>query len=145
MFQFYFLQFTADLIHFIYQSVSFIFILFGCTHITWSFNLIASFTFQSIPSLEINDLQVSLDKFLILYIHYLQAELRWFYALSLHIKPEIQHGAGRNVLVCSTADIYISIYSNQAYVGKQKNIYTSENQGKSRTTSSFLIWRQCIS
>ena len=39
---------------------------FGCIHITWSFNHIVSFTFQPIPSLEINDLRVSLDKFLIL-------------------------------------------------------------------------------
>ena len=36
-----------------------------CTHVIWLFNFIASFTFQPIPSLEINDLQVSLDKFLI--------------------------------------------------------------------------------
>ena len=48
------------------QSISFMFTLFGCIHITWSFNLIVSFTFQPIPSLEINDLRVSLDKFLIL-------------------------------------------------------------------------------
>ena len=48
------------------QSILFIFILLGCIHITWSFNHIVSFTFQPIPSLEINDLQVSLDKFLIL-------------------------------------------------------------------------------
>ena len=39
------------------QSISIIFTLSGCTHITWSFNLIVSFTFQSIPSLEINDLE----------------------------------------------------------------------------------------
>ena len=45
------------------QSISFMFTLFGCIHITWSFNLIVSFTFQPIPSLEINDLWVSLDKF----------------------------------------------------------------------------------
>ena len=54
------------------QSISFMFTLFGCIHITWSFNLIVSFTFQPIPSLEINNLQVSLDKFLILDIHYLK-------------------------------------------------------------------------
>ena len=46
--------------------VSFIFTLIGCIHITWSFNHIISLTFQPIPSLEINDLRVSLDKFLIL-------------------------------------------------------------------------------
>ena len=45
------------------QSISIIFTFFGCIHITWSFNLIISFTFQPIPSLEINDLWVSLDKF----------------------------------------------------------------------------------
>ena len=45
------------------QSISFMFLLFGCNHITWSF--IVSFTFQPILSLEINDLQVSLDEFLI--------------------------------------------------------------------------------
>ena len=33
---------------------------------TWSFNLIVNFTVQPISSLEINDLGVSLDKFLIL-------------------------------------------------------------------------------
>ena len=54
------------------KSTLFIFILFGCIHITWSSNLIVSFTFQSILSLEINDLQVSLDKCLILDIHYLK-------------------------------------------------------------------------
>ena len=48
------------------QSISFMFTLFGCIHITWSFNLIVSFTFQPIPSLEINDLRVRLDKFLII-------------------------------------------------------------------------------
>ena len=60
------------------QSTSFIFTLFGCIHMTWSFNL--SFTFQPIPSLEINDLRVSLDKFLIIDRYsLLEAELRWFY------------------------------------------------------------------
>ena len=50
------------------QSIPFSFTLFGCTHITWSFSqsLTVSFTFQPILSLEINDLRVSLDKFLIL-------------------------------------------------------------------------------
>ena len=75
------------------RAISFIFTLFGCIHITWSFNLIVSFTFQPIPSLEINDLRVSLDKFLILHRYsLLEAELRWiYYSLSLHIKQEIQH------------------------------------------------------
>ena len=103
------------------QSISFIFTLFGCIHITWSFNLIVSFTFQPIPSLEINDLRVSLDKFLILDRYsLLEAELQWFYySLSLYIKQEIQHGVRRNVLVCSAADVYLLIYSTQAYVGKR--------------------------
>ena len=45
------------------QSISFMFTLFGCIHIAWSFNLIVSFTFQPIPSLEINNLRVSLYSF----------------------------------------------------------------------------------
>ena len=48
------------------QSISFIFTLVACTHITWSFNLIVTFTFQPISSPGINNLQVSLCKFLIL-------------------------------------------------------------------------------
>ena len=65
---------------------------FGCIHITWSFNHIVSFTFQPIPSLEINDLRVSSDKFLILDRYsLLEVELRWFYySLPLYIKQEIQ-------------------------------------------------------
>ena len=65
---------------------------FGCIHITWSFSHIVSFTFQPIPSLEINDLRVSSDKFLILDRYsLLEAELRWFYySLPLYIKQEIQ-------------------------------------------------------
>ena len=68
------------------------FTLFGCIHITWSFNLIVSFTFQPIPFLEINDLQVSLDKFLILDRYSLLEADLWcfYYSLSLHIKQEIQ-------------------------------------------------------
>ena len=75
------------------QSISLVFTLFGCIHITWSFNLTVSFTFQPIPSLEINDLRVSLDKFLISDRYsLLEAELRWFYySLSPYIKQEIQH------------------------------------------------------
>ena len=51
-----------------------------------------SFTFQPIPSLEINDLPMSLDKFLILDKHsLLETGLRWFYySLSLCFKQEIQ-------------------------------------------------------
>ena len=96
------------------------FTLFGCIHITWSFNLIVSFTFQPIPSLEINDLRVSLDKFLILDRYSLLEADLWcfYYSLSLHIKQEIQHGVRRNILVCSANDVYLLIYSTQAYVGK---------------------------
>ena len=59
--------------------------LFGCIHITWSFNLMVNFTFQPIPSLEINNLPMSLDKFLILDKYsLLETGLRWFYySLSL--------------------------------------------------------------
>ena len=101
------------------QSISLVFTLFGCIHITWSFNLTVSFTFQPIPSLEINDLRVSLDKFLISDRYsLLEAELRWFYyTLCPYIKQEIQHGVRRNILVCSATDVYLSIYSTQAYVG----------------------------
>ena len=103
------------------QSISFMFTLFGCIHITWSFNLIVSFTFQPIPSLEINDLRVSLDKFLILDRYsLLEADLRCFYySLSLYIKQEIQHGVRRNILVCSATNVYLLIYSTQAYIGKR--------------------------
>ena len=75
------------------QSISFMFTSFGCIHIIWSFNLIVSFTFQPIPSLEINDQRVSLDKFSILDRYsLLEADLRFFYcSLSLYIKQEIQH------------------------------------------------------
>ena len=97
------------------------FTLFGCIHVLWSFNLIFSFTFQPIPSLEINDLRVSLDKFSILDRYsLLEADLRCFYySLSLYIKQEIQHGVRRNVLVRSATDVYLLIYSTQAYVGKR--------------------------
>ena len=68
------------------QSISFMFTLFGCIHITWSFNLIVSFTFQPIPSLEINNLRVSLDKFLILDRYsLLEAGLRCFFTPCLFI------------------------------------------------------------
>ena len=75
------------------SSIVFIFALFGCTHITWSINLIVSFTFQPIPSLEINDLWVSLGKCLILDRYsLLEAELQWFYySFSLYIKQEMQY------------------------------------------------------
>ena len=91
MLHFYFLSPQSHSFH-LPQSISFMFTRFGCIHITWSFNHIVSFTFQPIPSLEINDLRVSLDKFLILDRYsLLEAELRWFYySLSLYIKQEIQ-------------------------------------------------------
>ena len=61
--------------------------------IAWSLNLIVSFPFQPIQSLEINNLRVSLDKFLILDRYsLLEADLPWFYySLSLYIKQETQH------------------------------------------------------
>ena len=70
------------------QSISFIFALFGCIHITWSFNHIVSFTFQLISSLGISDPWVSLNKFFILDRYsLLEAELWWFYySLSLCIE-----------------------------------------------------------
>ena len=74
------------------QSISFMFTSFGLTHIISSFNLIVSFTFQPIPSLEINDLRVSLDKFLISDRYsLLETDLRClYYSLPLYIKREIQ-------------------------------------------------------
>ena len=74
------------------QSISLIFALFGCIHITWSFNHIISFTFRPIPSLGISDLRVSLDKFLILDRYsLLEAELRvFYYSLYLYIGQGIQ-------------------------------------------------------
>ena len=62
---------------------------------------------------------MSLDKALILDRYsLLEAELGWFYySLSLYVKQEIQHGVRRNVLVSSPANIYLLIYSTQAYVG----------------------------
>ena len=91
MLHFYFLSPQSHSFH-LPQSISFMFTQFGCIHITWSFNHIVSFTFQPIPSLEINDLRVSSDKFLILDRYsLLEAELRWFYySLPLYIKQEIQ-------------------------------------------------------
>ena len=75
------------------QFILFMFTLYGCIHFTCSFNLIVSFTFHRIPSLEINDLQVSLDKFLILGRYSLREADRCFYcSFSLYIKQEIQRG-----------------------------------------------------
>ena len=74
MFHFYFLQSTFHFIHFISDSLSHSHLpsFFGCTHITWSFNLTFSFTSHPISSREISHRRVSLDKFLILDIHYLK-------------------------------------------------------------------------
>ena len=74
------------------QSISFIFALFGCIHIAWSFNHIVSFTFQLISSPGIGNLRVSLDKFFMLDRYsLLEAELRWFcYSLFLCMGREIQ-------------------------------------------------------
>ena len=67
LFMFHFSSFSPQSISFISSTISFIFSLFGCTHnITLSFNLTVNFTFQSIKSLEINNLRVSLDKTLTL-------------------------------------------------------------------------------
>ena len=75
------------------QFILFMFTLYGCIHFTCSFNLIVSFTFHRIPSLEINDLQESLDKFLILGRYSLREADRCFYcSFSLYIKQEIQRG-----------------------------------------------------
>ena len=83
---FIFISFSPQSISFyLPQSISFIFTLFGCIHITWSFNLIVSFTFQPIPSLEINNLQVYLDIFLVLNIHYLKLSSGGFTTLVLII------------------------------------------------------------
>ena len=67
MFQFYSLQSTVHLIHFNYHSPSrsnlpylAVFVLHGQS------TILSVFFFQPILSLEINDLRVSLDKFLIL-------------------------------------------------------------------------------
>ena len=74
------------------QSISFKFTLFGCIRIAWSINHIVSFFSKPILSLEINDLRVSLDKFLILDRYsLLEAELRGFYySLYLYIGQGIQ-------------------------------------------------------
>ena len=50
------------------------------------------FHFQSILSFEINDLRVSVDRFLILDSYsLLEAKLRWlYYSLSIYIKQEMQ-------------------------------------------------------
>ena len=95
------------------QFISFIFTLFGCIHITWPFNLMVSSTFQPIPSLEINNLQVSLDKFLILDIYYLKLSSSGFTTPCLFIlnKKYI-------IFVYSAAKVYLLIYLIQPYVGK---------------------------
>ena len=87
------------------------------------YNVVSEVGFEPTPTYVdlINDLRVSLDNFLILDRYsILEADLRCFCcSLSLYIKQEIQHGIKRNVLVCSATDVYLSIYSTQAYVGKR--------------------------
>ena len=91
---FHFISFSPQSISFISSTIVHLVHIYlsWLHHITWSFNLIVSFTFQPIPSLEINDLRVSLDKFLILDRYsLLEAELWWFYySLSLYFKHEIK-------------------------------------------------------
>ena len=72
-----------------------------------------SSTFQPIPSLEINNLQVSLDKFLILDIYYLKLSSSGFTTPCLFIlnKKYI-------IFVYSAAKVYLLIYLIQPYVGK---------------------------
>ena len=118
-------------------SISLTITLFGCTHITSSFNLIVSFSFQ--PNLFLkNNPQRSLDKVLILDRYsLLEAELWWFYfSLSLYIKQEIQHDVRRNVLVCSAAEGYLLIYSTQAYVGTRQKYWISSNL----VSHSWKLW-----
>ena len=77
------------------QFISFIFALFGCIHITWSFNHIIGVTFQPVPSLGISDLRVSLDKFLILDRYsLLEVALRWFYYSCVFILGGEYSGGG---------------------------------------------------
>ena len=112
---------TVNLIHFICHSQSH-------SHLTYLIALILHLhaillsvsLFQPIPSLEINDLRVSLDKVLILDRYsLLEAELRWLHhSFPLYIKQEIQHGVRRNILVRSVADVYLIIHSTQTYLGK---------------------------
>ena len=96
MFHLYFIQSTFHHIHFIYHSPScsylpgkvipclVVLILHG--HST------LSFSFSANHALDINNLQVSLDKFLIFDRYLLlEAELWWFYySLSFYIKQEKQ-------------------------------------------------------
>ena len=101
MFHFYFVQSSpSHSFHLHSPSRSYLGTLFGCIHITWSFNFIVSFTFQPILSLEINDLRVSLGKFWILDRYsLLEAELQWlYYSLSLYIKKEVKNGVRKKVL-----------------------------------------------
>ena len=81
--------------HFYFSFISLTTFCLVHIYLIWVYSyymVIVSFTFQPIPSLEINNLQVSLDKFLILNRYaLLEAELCWFYySLSFYIKQEIQ-------------------------------------------------------
>ena len=107
------------------QSILFIFILFGCIHITWSFNHIVSFTFQPIPSLGISNLRVSLDKFLILDRYsLLEAELRCFYySLSLLLSKKYSTGRLLGSSNCSaeiSALVFCSMVLQQVPVENPK-------------------------
>ena len=85
-----FISFSPQSISFISSyhnhTISFTMTIFGCTNVTSSLNLIVTFTFQPIPSLEINNLGVSIDTVLICDRYsLLEAELPWFYySLSLY-------------------------------------------------------------
>ena len=102
--------------------VSFTFIIFGCTYISWSFNLIVTFTFRPIPSLEVIILGVSFDKVLIIDRYSLfEVKLQWLYcSLCRYSKQKRQHGVRRNFLAILATDVYLLIYSTRGiYLGKQ--------------------------
>ena len=94
------------------QSISFIFTWFGCIHITWSFNHIVSFTFQAIPSLEISDLRVSLDKFLILDINYLKLNSGGFTTPCLFILNKKYNSRATKILSTVGVDIPVDCSFN---------------------------------
>ena len=75
----FFISFSPQSISFISSTiVQLIYIYLIWLH-SWSFSLIVRFTFQPIPFLEINNLRLSLDKYLILNRYsLLEAELRGF-------------------------------------------------------------------
>ena len=104
------------------QSISFTFIIFDCTYISWSFNLIVTFTFRPIPSLEVIILGVSFDKVLIIDRYSLfEVKLQWLYcSLCRYSKQKRQHGVRRNFLAILATYVYLLIYSTRGiYLGKQ--------------------------